>query len=108
MKTSLKSLLALALIAVFATSVLAADGGNPRKGKHLYKKSCKTCHSAGGEGGELTPMTKTMSQWDRFFKKIEKKHDAAAIENLSEQDLLDINQFLFDFAADSDQPATCG
>lgn len=106
MKTSLKSLLALALVVTFASSALAVDGGNPRKGKHLYKKSCKTCHSAGGEGGELTPMSKTMKQWDRVFEK--KKHDQAAWENLSEQDLLDINQFLFDFAADSDQPATCG
>ncbi len=107
MKTSLKSLLALALVVTFASSALAVDGGNPRKGKHLYKKTCKVCHSAGGDGGELTPMSKTMSQWDRFFKKID-KHDAAAIEGLSEKDLLDINQFLFDFAADSEQPATCG
>lgn len=106
MKKVLKPLLALALIAIFTTSVLAADGGNPRKGKHLYKKSCKTCHDDGGDGGELTPMSKTMQQWDRVFKK--KDHDPAAWETLSDQDLKDINQFLYDFAADSDQPATCG
>lgn len=106
MKKTLQSILALALILVFAASVLAAEGGNPRKGKYLYKKNCKTCHGAGGEGGELTPMSKTMAQWDRFFEKMD--HDPAAMKGLSEQDLKDINQFLFDFAADSDQPATCG
>jgi len=106
MKKLFKSVLALALVAVFATSVLAADGGNPRKGKYLFKKACKSCHGADGSAGELTPMTKTMSQWDRFFKKMD--HDPAPMKDLSEQDLKDINQFLYDFAADSDQPATCG
>ncbi|MCK4536486.1 MAG: cytochrome c [Desulfuromonadales bacterium] len=106
MKNLFKSLLALALVALFTTSVLAADDGNPRKGKHLYKKNCKTCHSVGSEDGELTPMSKTMKQWDRIFAK--KKHDQEAWKNLSEQDLKDVNQFLFDFAADSEQPATCG
>lgn len=106
MKKTFTSLLALAMVAIFTTSVLAVEGGNPRKGKHLYKKSCKTCHSAGDEGGELTPMSKTMKQWDRIFEK--KKHDQEAWKGLSEKDLKDINQFLFDFAADSEQPATCG
>lgn len=106
MKNLLKPFIALLLVAMFTTTALAVDGGNPRKGKHLYKKSCKTCHSAGDEAGELTPMSKTMKQWDRVFEK--KKHDQDAWKDLSEQDLKDINQFLYDFAADSPQPATCG
>ena len=67
---------------------------------------CKSCHTEDAEGGVVTPLNKTMSQWDRFFKKA--KHDAGAWESFSEQDLLDINQFLFDHAVDSDQPETCG
>lgn len=106
MKKLFTPILFIALAAFIATSALAAEGGNPRKGKHLYKKSCKTCHSSGGEGGEVTPMTKTQSQWDRIFKK--KKHDEESWKNLSEQDLKDIQQFLFDHAADSPQPQTCG
>lgn len=106
MKKLLKPVLFLTLAAFIATSALAAEGGNPRKGKHLYKKTCKTCHSSGGEGGVVTPMTKTQAQWDRTFKK--KKHDAAAWKKLSEKDLKDIQQFLFDHAADSPQPQTCG
>lgn len=102
----------MALIAVIATamagSALAVDGGNPKKGKHLYKKQCKACHSQNMEGGELTPMSKTMKQWDRFFKRNKHKHKPEAWETLSDQDKLHINQFLFDHAMDSDQPQTCG
>ena len=106
MKKLIKPVLFLTLAAFIATSALAAEGGNPRKGKHLYKKSCKTCHSSGGEGGEVTPMTKTQAQWDRVFKK--KKHNEEGWKNLSDKDLKDIQQFLFDHAADSPQPQTCG
>jgi len=106
MKKVLKSTLLIALAALVATSVMAAEGGNPRKGKYLYKKTCKACHSQGAEGGEMTPMSKTQKQWDRVFDK--PKHDPEAWKGLSEQDLKDINQFLYDHAADSDQPQTCG
>ncbi|HKJ04559.1 MAG TPA: cytochrome c [Geopsychrobacteraceae bacterium] len=103
----LKKMLALTLALTFvATTVFAIDGGNPRKGKYLFKKNCKSCHSDGAEGGDVTPLSKTQSQWDRMFKKA--KHDPKAWEGLSEKDLLDINQFLFDHASDSDQPETCG
>lgn len=106
MKKIVKPVLFLTLAAFIATSVMAAEGGNPRKGKHLFKKTCKTCHSSGGEGGELTPMSKTQKQWDRVFEK--NKHNEKGWEGLSEQDLKDVQQFLFDHAADSPQPQTCG
>jgi len=92
----------------FSAQVYAADGGNPKKGKHLYKKQCKSCHSKGDTAGEITPMSKTMSQWDRYFKRLKHKGDQAAFDALSEKDLKDIQQFLYDHAADSDQPQTCG
>ena len=102
-----KVLLASLILFVFCvSSVMAIDGGNSRKGKHLFKKNCKSCHSAGGEGGELTPMSKTMAQWDRFFEKSD--HPGDALKSISEKDLKDINQFLFDKAADSPSPETCG
>ena len=106
MNKLLKIVSMFAVIALVATSIMAAEGGNPRKGKHLYKKTCKTCHGPDGDGGELTPMSKTQAQWDRFFKK--GKHDAAAWGDLSEKDLKDVQQFLYDHAADSPQPQTCG
>ena len=102
-----KKLLLLALIlSVTGTAALAVEGGNARKGKHLFKKNCKTCHDAGGAGGELTPMSKTMAQWDRFFSKGE--HPGEEYKAISEKGLKDINQFLFDKAADSPSPETWG
>jgi hypothetical protein len=47
-------------------------------------------------------------QWDRFFTKDKHKIKAEVWKQYSEQDLKDIQQFLFDHAADSDQPETCG
>ena len=88
--------------------VYAVDGGNPKKGKHLYKKECKACHSKGDTAGELTPMSKTMSQWDRFFKRDMHSAQPDVFKKLSDKELLDIQQFLYDHAADSDQPQTCG
>ncbi len=99
-------LVGLILSAFCVTSVIAVEGGNSRKGKHLYKKNCKSCHSAGAEGGDLTPMSKTMRQWDRFFKKGE--HPGDLFDKTSKKDLKDINQFLYDKAADSPSPETCG
>lgn len=99
-------ILTLALLALCSTFALAAEGGNPKKGKYLYKKSCKSCHAAGAEGGELTPLSKTQAQWDRHFEK--KGQACQGQADLSEKDLKDVQQFLFDHAADSDQPETCG
>ena len=100
------ALVSLILAAFCGSTGMAVEGGNSRKGKHLFKKECKSCHSAGGEGGELTPMSKTMSQWDRFFDKAE--HPGDLFKKMSDKDQKDINQFLFDKAADSPSPETCG
>lgn len=108
MKKTIRILSVLCLAAALSVSAMAAEGGNPKKGKYLFKKNCKSCHVEGAEGGKVTPLSKTMSQWDRFFK----KNAEACIEHvdgkLSEQDVKDIHQFLYDHAVDSDQPQTCG
>lgn len=106
MKPVVTATIALSLVVALSTAVFSAEGGNPRKGKHLFKKTCKECHGAGGAGGEVTPMTKTMQQWDRFFEKLE--HNREPLKGLSEQDHKDIQQFLYDHAADSPHPETCG
>jgi cytochrome c5 len=108
MRNAVKLFACLTLMIFAATAVLAATGGNPKKGKYLYKKECKACHDAGGEGGKLTPLSKTQAQWDRFFEKDKHKAKPEAFKKFSDQDLKDIQQFLFDHAADSDQPETCG
>ncbi len=108
MKMKKLLMVGLILMAFTATSVLAVEGGNSRKGKHLFKNNCKSCHNAGGEAEELNPMSKTMAQWDRYFKKKAKKHSGSVMKDLSKKDLKDIHQFLFDKAADSPSPETCG
>ena len=105
----LMKVLIVVMVVVFAASAaLAVEGGNSRKGKYLYKKNCKTCHVAGAEGGELTPLSKTQKQWDRFFDQDKHAKKADVWGKFSDKDLKDINQFLFDHAVDSDQPETCG
>ena len=101
-----KIIFILLIVAFAASSALAVEGGNPKKGKYLFKKNCKTCHTEGAEGGSVTPLNKTMSQWDKFFEN--DKHPEGIWGDFSEKDLLDIHQFLFDHAVDSDQPETCG
>lgn len=98
----------LAIVLFTATSAMAIGQGNPKKGKYLFKKNCKQCHVAGAEGGELTPLSKTMSQWKRFFERDQHKAKPEVWGKYKEKDLNDIFQFLHDHAADSDQPETCG
>lgn len=104
----MKVLIVMMLVLLVSVAAFAAEGGNARKGKYLYKKNCKSCHVSGAEGGELTPLSKTQKQWDRFFNEDKHKKSPDALKGFSEQDLKDINQFLFDHAVDSDQPETCG
>ena len=106
MKKIVTPVVSLAMMVLLATAAMSAEGGNPRKGKALFKKSCKECHSKGAAAGEVTPLTKTMEQWDRFFDK--QQHNPEGLKGLSDQDLKDIQQFLYDHAADSPQPETCG
>ncbi len=107
MKTVTKAIAIFAIAALCTTAALASEGGNPKKGKYLFKKNCKTCHVDGAEGGVLTPMKKTQGQWDRFFSKNGQVMGERA-GGLGEQDLKDIQQYLFDHAVDSEQPETCG
>ena len=108
MKTLKLIVISLLLVAFCGSSVLAVEGGNSRKGKYLYKKNCKTCHAADADGGELTPLSKTQKQWDRFFTNDKHKKNPDAWGKFSEKDIQDVNQFLYDHAVDSDQPETCG
>jgi cytochrome c5 len=81
--------------------------GSDKKGKFFFKKTCKECHGAGDDGGEVTPITKTIKQWERFFKK-DKHGDEKLSETFDMEQLIHIKTFLINHAADSDQPETCG
>jgi len=96
------------LTTLFASMAIAIEGGDAKRGKVLMKNKCKVCHNEGSQGGKLTPLSKTMGQWDRFFRRDKHKDYPTGFEGFSEQDLKDVNQYLYDHAADSDQPQTCG
>lgn len=81
--------------------------GSVKKGKYFFKKECKTCHDNKGDGGEITPISKTIKQWDRYFKK-DKHGDKKLSEEFDAEQLIHIKTFLRNHAADSDQPETCG
>ncbi len=81
--------------------------GSDKKGKFYYRKECKTCHGKKGKGGELTPLSKTMSQWKRYFRK-DKHLKNKLSEEYNPVHLIHIKTFLINHAADSDQPETCG
>lgn len=107
--------IALVVVGLLVTAfAVAAPRVNPRKGKVFYKKYCRVCHDGSTDAKEMSPITKTMEQWGRAFKaegKVESHlssvKDKTDVE-LTEQDLLDIQAYLIQHAADSDQPATCG
>ncbi len=104
------TLLATAVTVVTLLAGLAsAGGGSETKGKYYFKKSCKTCHGKGGAGGEVTPLTKTQEQWKRYFAAGEHKKGSEKLDKIvPTQQLIDMQTFLVNHAADSPQPETCG
>ncbi len=99
--------------ALFVAALLHAGTGAPKgnegKGRYYFRQTCKDCHTKGAKGGEVTPLTKTQAQWRTYFTK--GKH-AVGSEPLTkimpEVQLLDVQTFLVNHAADSLQPETCG
>ena len=79
-----------------------------KKGKFFFKKTCKSCHGSKDDGGEVTPMSKTIKQWERAFKKDKHYKGAKYSTDFDATQLIHIKHFLINHAADSDQPETCG
>ncbi len=111
MRKTIRILLALlCCMAFLSTGMIMAEGqGSDKKGKFYFKKTCKECHATDGEGGKVSPLSKTMSQWERYFKKGLHKNKTEKLEQVVPADqLIHIQTFLVNHAADSDQPETCG
>ncbi len=101
------TVIVLIVSAVLPDDALGAGKGNERKGKYFFKKVCKECHGQDGSAAELTPMSKTAAQWEAFFA-AGKHGDKALSEVVEEENIVHIEAFLVNHAADSDQPETCG
>jgi cytochrome c5 len=95
-------------IAAF-TAAVALAGGSETKGKFFFRKNCKTCHTKGAKGGEVTPLTKTQEQWQRYFKTGTHNKETEKLSTfLTPEQMTDVQTFLVNHAADSPQPETCG
>jgi mono/diheme cytochrome c family protein len=109
MQRSRPTILLLALVLALAVAVSAASKGSETKGKHYFKQTCKTCHTKGAVGGEITPLNKKMTQWTAYFQAGKHAHGKEPLaQYLSEEQLRDVQAFLTNHAADSLQPETCG
>ena len=98
------------LAALLAAPLAAEQKGSDTKGKFYYKKDCKTCHIAGGGASALTPLSKTTTQWKKFFEGggHGKAGGTLSPKYCTPEQLLDIKTFLINHASDSPQPETCG
>jgi len=85
-----------------------AMAGSWRRGKRVYKKVCIECHQKGEEAGKISPLDKTKRQWRRFFKKDKHKVDSTVWKDLSRKDRDNLQKYMIKYAADADQPGTCG
>jgi len=97
----------LILVVSFAGIALAADKGNARKGKYLYRKNCRTCHIKGGDAKELSPISKTQAQWQKVFAEIDTLACKDQWTKLSDKDRQDMYAHLYGHAFDSPSPAKC-
>lgn len=96
---------AVLLTMAVASMAFAFGGGNPRKGKFLWRKNCRTCHAPNGSAADLNPADKTQAEWTKLFESgdIPCKGDWT----VGDQDVNDIFTYLHDYAKDSPTPAKC-
>lgn len=102
-------LLGLGLIVTMTAAVMAADMGNERKGKYLFRKNCRACHQDGKSAPALSPDSKTQAEWMQIFENEAYKDFECADEwaKLSDSDKADILAYTHGHAFDSPSPAKC-
>ncbi len=97
----------MAFLVVSIGVTMAGEGGNARKGKYLFRKTCRSCHMADGSAKELSPVSKTQADWQVVFDDISKLQCKDEWAALSEKDTKDIYSYLYGHAFDSPSPAKC-
>jgi len=127
-------LCAVFILSVYVALVVAAEKGNDKKGKYLFRKNCRSCHMEGGTAKELSPNSKNQADWQKVFNAYktfqdkdvnamlakQSQEEAKSIteayeklsckeewKKLSDQDRLDIFTYVHDHAFDSPSPAKC-
>ncbi len=113
----LKKILIFGLFVMFTLGTLAfaeeeGPGGNKRKGKYTYKKVVQACFERGevdSDVPKISPADKKQAEWKGIFEGKNFAEFGCAQEwaALSEEDVLDIYSYMYNYAADSPAPATC-
>lgn len=110
-----QTLMGIAVAVILASYVgisVASEAGNARKGRFLFRQNCRPCHMENPIGARpahyLGPDAKTQAEWSEVFEGYAQLPCADEWEKLSDQDRLDIFQYLHDGAKDSPTPAKCG
>jgi mono/diheme cytochrome c family protein len=103
--------LAVFCIALTFSAAISAEQkkGNQAKGRYYFRQTCKPCHVKGGNGGEITPMSKTMAQWKKYFDA--EKHNKGTeplTKVMPPEQIRDVGAYVVEHAVDSLQPETCG
>lgn len=109
LKDTIKLLAVTLILALSVSVVWSQPKGNETKGRFYFKQTCKSCHAKGAAGGEITPMSKTQAQWERYFTS--GKHNKGTeplSKHLKDEQLRDAWVYLVKHAVDSPQPETCG
>ncbi|NNG07068.1 MAG: cytochrome c [Desulfobacteraceae bacterium] len=105
------TILTVIFVLIFAGMIMAASKGNSRKGKYLYRKTCRACHSEGAKrdkaGQPLSPIDKSQAEWTKVFDENDKLTCKKDWGKLSDRDLKDIFTYLHGHASDSPNPAKC-
>ena len=99
------------LAPVAPTRAYAADQqrGSESKGRYFFRQTCKSCHTKGAVGGEITPLNKTQAQWKAYFAAGKHARGKEQLVKVMEPNQLrDVQAFLNEHASDSLQPETCG
>lgn len=93
-------------LGIASASLEFTPDGNDRKGKYLYRKSCRACHN-GSQAASLSPSSKIQADWQNSFTGYEKLACKDNWDKQSPKDLNDIYSYMYNHAYDSPNPATC-
>jgi mono/diheme cytochrome c family protein len=104
-----KTNLLIAAVLLSALGWAGSPKGSETKGRNYFRQSCKECHTKGAKGGEISPLSKTQAQWRTYFTKATHSGGKESLNKvMSDAQLLDVQTYLINHAADSPQPETCG
>jgi mono/diheme cytochrome c family protein len=111
-KQTIIGIAAVLILASYVGISVASEAGNARKGRFLFRQNCRPCHMENPVGAKpshyLGPDAKTQAEWRTVFENYATLPCQDEWAKLSDQDRLDIFQYVHDGAKDSPTPAKCG